>query len=67
VDLLDEERLGRLPVELDGEKVFRISAATGEGLKELTAALWQVLEADAGGREDGSGLAGGPGRTQGPE
>ncbi|MBN1504531.1 MAG: GTPase ObgE [Candidatus Eisenbacteria bacterium] len=49
VDLLDAEQLSRLPAELDGVGVHRISALTGEGLKELTAALWKVLQSEAGG------------------
>ncbi len=57
VDLLDDEGLDRLPAELDGVEVLKVSAATGEGLKELTASLWQVLQAEAGG----------PDWTQGPE
>jgi len=52
VDLLDAERLERLPAELDGLKVLRASALTGEGLGELTAGLWQVLQADAGGPDE---------------
>jgi len=52
VDLLDAERLARLPAELDGVKVLRASALTGEGLKELTASLWQVLQAEVGGSEE---------------
>ncbi len=52
VDLLDAERLKRLPAELDGEKVLRVSALTGEGTKELVASLWQVLRAEAAGEEE---------------
>ena len=52
VDLLDGDGLGRLPAELAGEKVLRISAATGEGLKELTAVLWRVLQAEADGSDE---------------
>jgi GTP-binding protein len=50
-DLLDGESLSRLPGELDGMKVLRVSALRGEGLKELTASLWQVLKKQAEGPE----------------
>jgi GTP-binding protein len=44
VDLLDEERLLKLPREIDGREVLRISALKGEGLGELVNRLWQLLE-----------------------
>jgi GTPase len=45
VDLLAEERLSKLPREIDGREVLRISALKGEGLGELVNRLWQLLEA----------------------
>jgi len=44
IDLLDEEKLTRLPAEIDGIGVLRISALTGEGLGGLVSRLWQFLE-----------------------
>ena len=44
IDLLDEEKLTRLPAEIDGIGVLRISALTGEGLGVLVSRLWQLLE-----------------------
>ena len=44
IDLLDEERLVKLPREIDGREVLRISALKGVGLGELVNRLWQLLE-----------------------
>ncbi|MCX5801118.1 MAG: GTPase ObgE [Candidatus Eisenbacteria bacterium] len=44
VDLLDEGRLMRLPKEIDGREILRISALKGEGLGELINGLWRLLE-----------------------
>jgi GTP-binding protein len=51
VDLLDTESLGRLPRVLGDTEVLRISALSGEGVKDLIDRLWQVLAAEAGGPE----------------
>ncbi|UCF78900.1 MAG: GTPase ObgE [Candidatus Eiseniibacteriota bacterium] len=45
VDLLDAEGLRRLPYEIGGVEVLRISALKEEGLRELVGRLWQLLEA----------------------
>jgi len=44
IDLLDEEKLGKLPSEMDGREVLRISALSGVGLADLVQRLWSLLE-----------------------
>ncbi|KPJ60771.1 MAG: GTPase CgtA [Latescibacteria bacterium DG_63] len=45
VDLLDDEKLSRLPEQVEGIEALRISALREEGLRDLVGRLWQLLEA----------------------